>query len=88
MRNLIEIGLQVAKIKNESSSNIDDEIMKMNIDMWLILAQLYRLLDRNEDKIDDIKKDFSKKYRSVFKSKFTLISDKFDEYLEIKDQAP
>lgn len=87
IRNLVEIGLKISELKDEKDENVDlkDDIMKMNIDMWLILAQLYRLFDNDKENIEDLKQEFSKKYREIFSKKFKAISENYEDYLKNKE---
>lgn len=84
LRNLIQLALKILNLKDEGDNTTQDELTKMNIDMWLIMAQLYKLTGRDEPDIEDIKKDFSNKTRKLFSQKFPNLSSQFEDYISPK----
>ena len=84
LRNLIQLALKILNLKDEGDNTMQDELTKMNIDTWLIMAQLYKLTGRDDPDIEDIKKDFSNKTRKLFSQKFPNLSSQFEDYISPK----
>ena len=83
-RSLIELGLKVSDIRDDETSDIEEEFKRLFLEIFLRVNQQY-LLSAEDVKIADLQSN-TEKIRSRIKGVFPLISEKYEELLRSKKE--
>lgn len=74
IKNLLDLALNITEMKEKNPLNILDDLQKMQVEMWIIMAQLY-LANANKDEQEKqkflelstmVRKSISSKYPDIF----------------------
>lgn len=85
IRSLIELGLKVNDIRDDTTTDIEEEFKKMLLEIFLRANQQY-LLSTEDVKIDLLKSN-SEKIKLRIQETFPLIFEKFEDFIKPKKEG-
>lgn len=78
-RYLIDLGLKLTALQHDPSLDLEEEFRMMTIDLWIVLAQLYKLNEK--DSAPELKK-LSAIVRGAMPKKYPKIFERYQGFVK------